>query len=442
MILGATPGTPYTYTMMRAVSLAPGFVVLLSIGVACSPTPEPPHITTAIAWADHGVWLKSDFHTHTKFTDGGHTVEELASAAVAHGCQVLGVADHGDEYLKGATPEYLEAIRAARAKHAEVTVITGMEWNVPPGKGLEHATVLFPAAMESIDVLGPFKQRFDDFTKKGENPELAIAGLKALVPANRAALAPVMFFNHPSRKPESTSTPQKTFEALHAVAPGVLVGVEGAPGHQKGTPRGSYPPSVTLVDRWDPIVGEVGGTWDQWLRKGLDVWGAIADSDFHEDNESYWPCEFAATWVYAPDRSVDGVLRALHAGSFFAEHGHIVADVVLRANTEGLSRPAIAGESLAAPAGAKMTVTLEMRIPAADFAGHPNRIDQVELIGVSAEGAKTLFNGAPNPSTPEAFRVVVQVPAGGLVLRARGRRLVDGDQGLAFYTNPIRISVN
>ncbi|MGC4081795.1 MAG: hypothetical protein QM736_06735 [Vicinamibacterales bacterium] len=62
-------------------------------------------------------------------------------------------------------------------------------------------------------------------------------------------------------------------------------------------PLGSYKKPDTLVDRWDPIVATVGGMWDEWLGRGLDVWGASADADFHHENGDYWPCEFSSTWI-------------------------------------------------------------------------------------------------------------------------------------------------
>jgi len=61
----------------------------------------------------------------------------------------------------------------------------------------------------------------------------------------------------------------------------------------------------------------------------------------------------------------------------------------------------------------------------------------VELVGISSQETRVLFSGAPG--SPEAFHVVVPVPAGGIVLRARGRRGSGNEQALMFYTNPIRI---
>jgi hypothetical protein len=398
----------------------------------------PARMVASIDWAGKGTWLRADFHTHTTFTDGAHSVDEVVAAALRHGCDAVAITDHGDGGLKGATKEWTEAIGAARAAYPGLIVVTGMEWNVPPGKGQEHATVLFPSQMESLETLAPFKAAFDDENKEGENPDLALRGFAALEPQRSSAASAVVFFNHPSRRPDSTSAPKLTIEALLKAAPGTLIGFEGAPGHQRSTPLGSYPGNVMLRDRWDPLAADPDNAWDQWLRKGLNVWGAIANSDFHNESGDFWPCEFASTWVYAPDRSVNGIIRAMRAGSFFAEHGHIATEVSLQAQLAGLIRPVFAGETVSASVGTEITVSLKMKVPATDYLGRENRIDAVELIGISPTETRVVWSAAPGET--DALNTVVRVPAGGIVLRARGRRDLDNETALMFYTNPIRIT--
>jgi hypothetical protein len=220
----------------------------------------------------------------------------------------------------------------------------------------------------------------------------------------------------------------------------LLIGLEGSPGHQRATPLGAYTSGGMLDERWDPLAAEIDGAWDQWLRRGLDVWMAIANSDFHNEREDFWPCEFATTWVYAPDRSIEGVIRAVRAGSFFAEHGHIASEVELLARLDGQPVPVRAGEMVATAAGATATVSLQLKIPATDYLGRENHIDNVELIGVAAEKTSVLFSGAP--AGTEAFRTTITVPSGGIVLRARGRRNINGEPALMFYTNPIRVKTS
>ena len=158
------------------------------------------------------------------------------------------------------------------------------------------------------------------------------------------------------------------------------------------------------MDRWDPAAARVGDAWDTLLRQGLDVWAAYAPSDFHTENlanlADYWPGEFSETWVYAPERSAAGVLRALRAGSFFADHGRIVREVELRVNTDGLPRAAGAGETIAVAQDAAVVAQLTFQVPPTAWRAGPNHIDLVELIGIDPSGAKILAQGAPRPPAP------------------------------------------
>jgi len=415
--------------------LAAVAAIAFAMAVNCSMQTAASRMVRQIDWAGRGVWLKADLHTQTRFSDGRYTVDEVVSAGAKNGCDVVAITDHADQELKAATPEYLDAIRAARLNSPGLVVIAGLEWNVPPGKGDEHAGVLFPTAMETLETFSTFKSRFDDWKRTDEDADLADQALRWLVPGDSGAIAPVVILNHPSRKPESTSAPSLAFEHLRQVSP-LLIGIEGAPGHQRAVPLGAYESSVKPIDRWDPLVAEIGGAWDQWLQHGLDVWGALADSDFHDEGGDFWPCQFASTWIYAPDRTADGVLRALRAGSFFAEHGHIVTLAELEVRVPGLKRPVAPGETVQSQPGVVATVTLRTVVPEQDYLGHENHIDRVELIGITSDGSSLLYAGSPGPT--EAFRVSVTVPANGIVLRARGSRATS-DGNLLFYTNPVRI---
>ncbi len=165
------------------------------------------------------------------------------------------------------------------------------------------------------------------------------------------------------------------------------------------------------------------------------MWGALATSDFHgEPNGDYWPCQFSATWLYARERSAGAALEALRAGSFFGVHGDVAREVQLTLTAEGLPRPAMAGETVRLPSGAELTVEVRATVPPADWAGQPNRIDRVELIAVTEDRAEVVHSG---PLSNGGLRYQMTVPAGELVIRARGRRVVEAGPDLQFYTNPI-----
>ena len=220
--------------------------------------------------------------------------------------------------------------------------------------------------------------------------------------------------NHPSRAYDESQeiTPNFLEWRKHTK---LIVGFEGAPGHQKVD--GSYKGKVALMDRWDPVAAEVGGVWDQLLSRGEDVWAAQANSDFHGTQMDYWPGEFAETWLYVSERTPEGVLKALKAGSFFAAHGHVARNVELKIDAQGLPRPAYPGEMIEVSTGSDLTVALKLEIPATDWEGKPNHIDQIELIAITPEGTRVI---ADEPlSAGESYQRKLKNLRAGFVLRAQ-----------------------
>lgn len=400
-----------------------------------------------VEWIGAGRWLKADTHVHTRYSDGAHSVAEVVDKAAEFGCDVVAITDHSDHETQSASPEYLSDIRAARRSHPEMVILAGLEWNVPPFEGREHVTVLVGDDPRSESELFEFKERFDDRRREERDAALADEGLRWL--ADRASVGgakPVLIHNHPSRKLETSMAIVRIFERWRSVND-LMIGFSAAPGHQRSNPRGSYRHHEKLIDGWDPAAARIGDAWDTLLGKGLDVFAARAPSDFHTADprgaHDPWPGEFSETWIYAPDKSAAGVLKALRAGTFFAAHGHIVREVEFTAAAAGLPRPAWAGETVELPLGTMVTVRVGFVLPERDAEGRPGRIDEVDIITVTTKGARVLFNRKPKPEGDHKAAVVeaLQVPVGGVVLRARGRRRVANGPDLLFYTNPIRINV-
>jgi hypothetical protein len=415
-------------------------LTILAGAVYCTEQ-RPVRFTQEIAWAGKGVWLKADTHVHTRFSDGSHTVDEVVSHAEQEGVDVLAITDHADRGLKAATPEYFSAIEAARIAHPRMAIICGVEWNIPPRDGDEHVTVLVAPGAERS--LAEFKEPFDDLDREKHDAALATAGLTWLATrATAAGVRPVLIYDHPSRRDERSLDNVADITAWRRVND-LVVGFSGAPGHQGKPPIGSYSRTERPIDRWDPVAARVGDAWDTLLGSGMDVWAAHAPSDFHNANpgdlSDFWPGEFSETWLYAPDRSAVGALRALRAGSFFGAHGRIVREAELRVSAVGLPRPAGAGEAVLVPAGTPLSVTLRMQVPAQAWAEGANRIDLVEIIGIDASGARVLASSPPATTGPDALTLSVPVPPRGIVLRARGYRVLPDGSRLAFYTNPVRV---
>ena len=89
-------------------------------------------------------------------------------------------------------------------------------------------------------------------------------------------------------------------------------------------------------------------------------------------------------------------------------------------------------------AAAILDISVESVVPTTDWEGRPNRIDVVELIAVTREKVSIIARQSPQAEGP-LLSTAFEVPAGGVVLRARGRRVVPGGPDLMFYTNPVRI---
>jgi hypothetical protein len=434
---------------MRAASKSVIIGVLITVAGTAAQG-QPPRFVREVAWHDRGVWLKADTHTHTVFSDGSATVAEVVDKAATFGCDVIAITDHSDHNLKGQTDAYFAAIDAARAAHPAMVILAGLEWNIPPWGGDEHAVVLVLPSAERK--LATFKERFDDLdtgpgfvlSATSHKPELAAAGLRWLAEnATVEGIPPVVMYEHPSRKDDHSIENVADVKFWRTVND-LVVGFSGAPGHQRAKPLGSYKYKEVTIDRWDPAAARIGDAWDTLLGQGLDVWAASAPSDFHNvdpaDLNDYWPGQFSETWVYAPSRTSQGVLQALRAGSFFADHGAIVREVELRVRVAGLARAAGAGEVIAAAPATNVSVEVSFRIPERALPEGTNRIDQVELIAIKNGTASVVATATPSSAGP-ALTYSTTVPAGGVVFRSRGsRRLPDGDR-LMFYTNPVRIVV-
>lgn len=416
------------------------FTAALLLLSGCNPFAATERLVS-VPWAGSGSILVADLHTHSRWSDGADSVTRLVDRAIDNGCQVLAITDHSDRNAKVHTtdPGYFIAIDAERARHPGLVLIAGIEWNIPAYKGKEHVSVLVTPQLAEA-VLAEFRERFDDTGRGKSDPHPDPGGAMSWL--QRQADSPrqvAMIYNHPSRKRDTIGEAQEDLQRW-IDGSALMIGFEGAPGHQNTSPNGSYQRAIKTVDGWDPLAGEVGGVWDQMLADGIDTWGALANSDYHNTGMDYPPCAYSRTHIQVPERSPQGVLDALHAGSFWADHGRILDQFSLLLLHHDLQRPASPGETVRIADSRDTRVALSLgRGPGA--AGQPLN---VELIGNCGDGAVRVLQSAVLAPTQRSrlWRFdQLQPGADGrsCFFRARVRLARPDAPDLMAYSNPIRL---
>ena len=409
------------------------FIVLLG---GCSNRDEARH-ELAIPWSLGGQWLVADLHTHTRFSDGRLFATDLVSRAVLNGCDTLAITDHGDPRVKSVSPEFFEEIDGLRRKLPNLVLLAGLEWNVPPYDGREHISLIVDPRIERA-VLPQFKSLHDRGTAAASaQPALAWLADIAKDPAQR-----VLIYNHPLRHIAATpARVEKDLEAWHAAGK-ILIGFEGAPGHQRSAKTGAYSASNPPQDRWDPVAAQVGGVWDRLLARGVTLWGAIANSDYHNEDYDEEPCRFSQTFLQVPERSAKGVLQALRAGTFWAGHGRFLRHLTFTVHAPGLTVPAAPGEIIRHKVGGQISV----HVIAERAAGTIDLPLTADVIGNCRTGRiESIAQVTLEPGRSEAELTTLQLVPGEdaatCYLRARVR-ITQGSRGdLLAYTNPVRIKM-
>ncbi len=427
-------------------------------------------------------WLPGDHHVHSEWSvtwddrtspptpirggDSPYSRTRNAEEARRHGLLWMVHTDHGGPGHSSVTRDSAwPALQQARRDVPEVLQFHGMEFDVPAG---EHASLIMAPGPNEADTLVEVERRFnrrevqDGSRETPEAMHAALRHLEALRPQ------PLMFVNHPSRTATGVGRwGQVTPAALRAwqdTAPGVLVGMEGAPGHQADRRhRGLYRnDAAKTFGGFDQMTAQVGGIWDSMLAEGRRFW-ITATSDSHRNADiggaDYWPGEYSKTYVHARHEAED-IVDGLRHGRVFAVTGDLIDTLDLQVSAEG-APPATLGGTLQVAAGGSMTVRVAVTVPEGEnFNGDRNAVDHIDVIagqaGPDGQPEMTVRTVRPAEWTQDgsriAFEVELPTPRARGFVRVRGTSTAqieptmdvageDPWQDLWFYSNPVFVEV-
>lgn len=436
--VGDSAGWVSKYSQYLNIKSAAIVLVLLVVGGAAiflRPLwkSQPPIVQPS--WAHEDASVVFDHHTHTRYSDGRLSPGKLVELAVSNGCDAIAITDHTDR-RSSLSDKKLTEINELRSLYPRTLIFNGIELDMPTYKGREHVNIIASPSMESV-VLKTIMDELYRY-KDGDPRALESRLLGYTDSTNAQAQSTVAIYNHPSRKDKKAQENMRDVVRWQSYS-SALIGIAGAPGHQKSQTNGSYKALFKTQHRWDPAIAEVGGTWDQLLQDGHRIWGAIASSDYHGSGLDYPPCAFSRIHVRVPVSGYDGLLAGLHGGTFWADHGGLLRRFKLSADAEGLEESVYPG-ALARLTDNDIAIDVRLELQRGDeYRGKVLRYDLISSCGTdTAEVVASHYLG-PTESAREDLIPVNQF--GSLKrchIRARIlRETPDGDT-LAAYTNPIR----
>jgi len=429
-------------------------------------------------------WQAGDHHVHSEWSvdwdrsttpptpirggDSSYSRTHNARQALANGLTWMVHTDHGGPGHSAVTRDHAwPALLQARRDVPTLIQFNGMEFDVPAA---EHASLIIAPGPDERDQLITIERDYSRSEPVQGSRDDGQTMLDALTHMGALSPLPLMFINHPSRTATAMGrwgdVEPDELRAWHATAPQVLVGMEGAPGHQatrihRGLYRNADAPTM---GGFDQMTATVGGIWDTLLSEGHRFW-ITASSDSHVNQRNggsdFDPGQYSKTHVWAR-RDAGDILDGLRHGRMFAVTGDLIDALELRVSTDGEgARSATMGGTLSLSTAAPMRVTLRVRVPAsANHAGQHPVLDHIELIvGSPGDGntpvMQTRVFRASDWQVDGPWRSVswvLPVPARGGFVRARGSSTrevtplpdVPGEdpwQDLWFYSNPVFVEV-
>ncbi len=386
-------------------------------------------------------WFQVDTHIHTRYSDGEYTVAQIARKASEYGCDAIAITDHGDQNLNNVLSDtFWRDMNNAAKDNPDLTIMAGLEWNIPPFAGREHVTVLLPQNDQTPRLLSAFRDQFDHYgntTPVDIDESAAMNWLSQQF--GQQTESPVIMYNHPSRKDASEGENQHDMEKWLQHGP-YFIGFSGSPGHQKkrGDDNGSYSFKFRTRHGWDPAIATPGKDWDGLLLSGRQVFGARAPSDFHNDNMDYWPCEFSTTHVQATSRAPRHILAGIKRGHFWAQHGKFVE--TLSATIENGSGKVIAyAGDVVSTSETGLQARLSLNLAEKDWQGFPTSLDEVTAVIITDQGVDTRTFYPETARNPYVFTVSLPARSSLVAVRWFGRSIQPEQHHYQFFTNAVMV---
>ena len=399
-------------------------------------TPRITIAQTSLSSPDDSLrsWLAGDHHIHSRYsvgwdqdTDpptrivGGDAIYPIAMNALMakfYGLSWMVSTDHGGpNHSKVNLEEAYPELVLSRMAVPEVIQFYGMEFDTP---GADHSSLIIPHSHSEATHLHHIEATYNKREPYPSDPSRDTEAfmLKALVAIDSISPKPVVIANHPARSSPlpgryGADDPEE-LRNWNDTAPGVAVGMEGAPGHQamalnrdgsiRNGARGGYSRFPTLGG-FDQMTAILGGFWDSMLGEGR-RWWITSTSDSHinwrEGGADFWPGEYSKTYVWAK-KEYDDILDGIRNGRMFVVLGDLITELHVTASLPNQS--ANIGGSLTVPTGSNVELVIRFLDPATLNAKEENpSVARVDLIVGQLTGLLEDRTTDKNPTTRVAAR--------------------------------------
>jgi hypothetical protein len=444
------PGLNRRGVLRRAGLFGAGFAAAAAAGPvapAAAQTAQPAQSTQDRP--DDLVYLAGDHHVHSVFShDAKYTVGQIARRAAQFGLDWMVCTEHSNHGHAelGAAAQRAE-IAAARAENPRMLIFQGLEWYIPAA---EHATVFTAPSANEAEVLRRFERAYDGkllgrtegaagHPDTARNEALAVAGIRWLAEQKRSGYVPdvLVLANHPARL--GIDAPHE-LRAWRDAAPGIVIGMEGAPGAQGAAVPGlrgprsirgeyenapspqswpGYPNDAYVTyGGFDWMTATVGGLWDALLAEGT-LFSITSNSDSHrtigdtlrngdwapgqtfdtagrlpdpvetgvpQPGSDLWPGQFSRTHVGVRRYGYREVMAGLRAGRVWVDHGQLVDALDVRLTSSG-GREATLGGRLRVRRGERVTLTVTVTSASRpNYHGELPRLAYLDVIAGAVHG--------------------------------------------------------